>query len=740
MPSPIAFSSPLPKPFDAAQAALGMERWRQQAAAAEPETRAWAEAFADSEPGRALIEAVCGNSPYLGHSLTRELPFVARTVRDGFDDTFAALIASLHAGHGEEKSMDRLMAGLRVAKRRAALLIALADIAGEWPLFRVTGALSELAETGVQLAANFLLRRAGEAGTLTLPDPQRPWVGSGLIVLGMGKLGGRELNYSSDIDLIVLYDDAVVQTPQPDNLARTFIRLARDLVRIMDERTKDGYVFRTDLRLRPDPGSTPLAIPVLAALTYYEGRGQNWERAAMIKARPVAGDLAAGAAFLKELQPYVWRKYMDYAAIADVHSIKRQIHAHKGHGEIAVRGHNVKLGRGGIREIEFFVQTQQLIAGGRFPELRGRETVPMLAELAARGWITAEARDALAGQYWFLRRVEHAVQMVADEQTHTLPEDDEGLERIARMLGFADSEGFSAAFRDALQQVERHYAALFEAAPELSSGIGNLVFTGDVDDPDTLQTLGRLGFQRPSDICHVIRTWHFGRYRATRSKEARERLTELTPALLEAFGQTRRADDALIEAEGLTKGSMRLIDAEEAGRLYAAMGPAIEMSGGSAANTLAGMAALGRRCAFIGQVADDQLGSVFTHDLRALGVAYETPALKEGAPTARCLILVTPDGQRTMNTFLGASHLLEQAMIAEDWIADADILYLEGYLWDPPLSRAAMRRAIDVARGAGRKVAFTLSDAFIIDRHGDDFRALIGEGLFDILFANEVEI
>jgi len=201
-----------------------------------------------------------------------------------------------------------------------------------------------------------------------------------------------------------------------------------------------------------------------------------------------------------------------------------------------------------------------------------------------------------------------------------------------------------------------------------------------------------------------------------------------------------RADDALIEAEGLTKGSMRLIDAVEAERLYAAMGPAVEVSGGSAANTLAGMAALGERCAFIGQVADDQLGHVFTHDLRALGVAYETPALKEGAPTARCLILVTPDGQRTMNTFLGASHLLEQRMIDEAWIADAEILYLEGYLWDPELSRAAMRRAIDVSRAAGRKVAFTLSDAFIIDRHGADFRALIDAGLFDILFANEVEI
>lgn len=201
-----------------------------------------------------------------------------------------------------------------------------------------------------------------------------------------------------------------------------------------------------------------------------------------------------------------------------------------------------------------------------------------------------------------------------------------------------------------------------------------------------------------------------------------------------------RADDALIEAEGLTKGSMRLIDGAEAERLYAAMGPAIEMSGGSAANTLAGMAALGERCAFIGEVADNQLGAVFTHDLRALGVAYETPALKDGAPTARCLILVTPDGQRTMNTFLGASHLLDRVMIDEAWIADAEILYLEGYLWDPPLSRAAMRRAIDVARAAGRKVAFTLSDAFIIERHGPDFRALIAEGLFDILFANEVEI
>src|SRR5690606_18633756 len=247
-------------------------------------------------------------------------------------------------------------------------------------------------------------------------------------VLAMGKLGAHELNFSSDIDLIVLFDPEAPAIVAPFDARELCVRMTRRLIRILQDRPEDGYVFRTALRLRPDPGATPLAIPVEAALNYYEGRGQNWERAAMIKARPVAGDIAAGEAFLKELQPYIWRKYLDYAAIADVHSIKRQIHAHKGHGEIAAAGHNVKLGPGASPELEFFVQTQQLIAGGRFPELRGRETVPVLHELAARGWITAEACEALSRQYWFLRDVEHAVQMVADEQTHTLPEDEEGLE------------------------------------------------------------------------------------------------------------------------------------------------------------------------------------------------------------------------------------------------------------------------------------------------------------------------
>jgi glutamate-ammonia-ligase adenylyltransferase len=502
-----------------------------------------------------FLAAVFDLSDFMRDCARRRPEMLDQLFDTAIDDRLAGIVAAVRGlPFGEGVTEKVLMTELRRLKLEAHFLIALDDLAGAAGADKSVRRLSDLADACTAAAIDFLLRDAHEAGKLKLPDPAKPGEGSGWIVLGMGKLGAHELNFSSDIDLVVFFEPEAPAILDRLEATDLFSRLTKRLVRILQDRTEAGYVFRTDLRLRPDPGSTPLAIPVEAALNYYEARGQNWERAAMIKARPVAGDIAAGGRFLKELQPYVWRKYMDFAAIADVHSIKRQIHAHKGHGEIAVRGHNVKLGRGGIREIEFFVQTQQLIAGGRFPELRGRQTVPMLAELAKHRWITAEARDALAAQYWFLRRVEHAIQMVADEQIHTLPETDEGLDRIGCLLGYDGCDDFSAAFRASLQEVESHYAALFESAPELSSGVGNLVFTGDVDDPDTLQTLKRLGFERASDICRVIRSWHFGRYRATRSAEARERLTELTPALLQAFGKTRRADEALLRFDAFLAG------------------------------------------------------------------------------------------------------------------------------------------------------------------------------------------
>ncbi|WP_455478562.1 bifunctional [glutamine synthetase] adenylyltransferase/[glutamine synthetase]-adenylyl-L-tyrosine phosphorylase [Bartonella sp. B10] len=447
-----------------------------------------------------------------------------------------------------------LMAVLRCKKREAHTLIALADLGGVFNYEVSCAWLTRLGEVVLGVALRFLLREAHDQGKISLSSRDDPEKDCGLIILGMGKLGAGELNYSSDIDLIVFIDD---MSPHIDNIHESidiFSKMVRRLIRIIQERTVDGYVFRLDFRLRPDPASTPLALPVRTALRYYEGRGQNWERAAMIKARPVAGDKKAGFNVLRELSPYVWRKYLDYAAIADIHSIKRQIHAYKNYNQISAYGHNIKLGRGGIREIEFFVQTQQLIAGGRFPQLRGRKTVAMLAELHTLGWISKETRDSLIKSYAFLRNVEHRIQMLADEQTHLLPNDVSQFMSVAYLMGYHDNSCFIRDLLKTLQIVEKHYAALFENEKELGLEIGNLVFTGEEDDPETLITLECLGFKRASDICRIMRTLHCGRYKATQSVEARERLTALTPALLKAFGATKRADEAMLCFDNFLQG------------------------------------------------------------------------------------------------------------------------------------------------------------------------------------------
>ena len=503
----------------------------------------------------AFLSTVMTLSPFLRETFIRNPAFIEPLLHEDISVRLQHVLDEIDGvDKGENITEAGLMAALRRKKLEAHVLIALADLGGMFTAAMTSEWLTRLAEATLKAALRFLLRDAHTQGKINLADFQHPEQDCGLVVLGMGKLGARELNYSSDIDLIVFIDEMSPHIGDQYESIDVFSKMMRRLIRIMQERTADGYVFRVDLRLRPDPGSTPLALPISAALHYYESRGQNWERAAMIKARPVAGDIKAGEAVLHELAPYIWRKYLDYAAIADIHSIKRQIHAYKGHGEIAVRGHNVKLGRGGIREIEFFVQTQQLIAGGRFPELRGRRTVDMLAELCALGWINAKTRDVLIEKYVFLRNVEHRIQMLEDEQTHILPEDDQGFASVAYMMGYQDIKQFTHDFRNALTTVEHHYAALFEQEKELGSETGNLVFTGEDDDPGTLATLSKMGFSRPSDICRIIRTWHFGRYHATQSAEARERLTELTPALLKAFGATKKADEALSRFDTFLQG------------------------------------------------------------------------------------------------------------------------------------------------------------------------------------------
>jgi glutamate-ammonia-ligase adenylyltransferase len=282
--------------------------------------------------------------------------------------------------------------------------------------------------------------------------------------------------------------------------------------------------------------------------------GQNWERAAMIKARVCVGDEAVGEKFLGALQPFIWRKYLDYAAISDIHSIKRQIHAHGGHGEIAVLGHNIKLGRGGIREIEFFAQTQQLILGGRIPTLRAARTVDALAALTTRGIIDETTRADLVAAYTFLRTLEHRLQMIEDEQTHTLPKTAEGLDNVARFMGFGETAAFDEALRAHLSRVQGHYAKLFESAPSLSEDSGSLVFTGVDDDPETIETLRKLGFTHPAAVSATIRGWHHGRIRATRSEKAREKLTALMPLLLQALGKTANPDVAFTRFDRFLSG------------------------------------------------------------------------------------------------------------------------------------------------------------------------------------------
>ena len=535
----------LPQPADARRLALGLDAWNEALALAQGDpasdaARHWSAAGA----GKRLLAAIFGNSPFLTSVAVKEWAFLTRLVEQGPDPLFDEITVRVEKTEDLGEDTAAVMRRLRTTRRRVALVAALADLAGLWSLEQQTTALSRFADAALGAALRHLLRDAARNGLIALPAADQPEEGSGLIVLGMGKLGGYELNYSSDIDLIILYDPSSVQVTARDGAQSFFVRLTRELVRILETYTGDGYSYRTDLRLRPDPASTPLAMSVPAALAYYESVGQNWERAALIKARPVAGDRAAARRFLHELQPFIWRKNLDFAAIQDIHSIKRQINAHRGGGRIAVEGHDIKTGRGGIREIEFFAQTQQLIWGGRLQELRVGPTCEALRRLAGAGRIDPNTAAQLIDDYRFLRRLEHRLQMVEDAQTHTLPSDRAGIARIAAFLGYSETVAFVANLHGHLASVERHYAALFEYAPTLAAP-GNLVFTGADDDIETLRTLSQLGFAKPASVSALVRSWHHGRLRATRSQRVREILTELVPELLRIFGATPHPDAAL---------------------------------------------------------------------------------------------------------------------------------------------------------------------------------------------------
>jgi len=494
----------------------------------------------------AILQGIAAASPYLFDLMRADVGRLIRLLGCEPERHLAQLIATTCDEVAAAADEARVMQSLRRMKSEAALLIALCDIGGVWPVMQVTAALTDLAEASVRSALRYLLRQEAARGRLSPSNPEFPEQDSGLVVLAMGKMGAGELNFSSDIDLIVFFDPAA-PTLAPDIEPQPFfVRVTQGLSRILQQRSGDGYVFRVDLRLRPDPASTPVAISIASALHYYEREGRTWERAAMIKARPCAGDARAGAVLVAEIAPFVWRKHLDFAALADVHDMKRQMQVFRGQTDIAVEGHNVKIGRGGIREIEFFAQTQQLIAGGRHPELRVRPTLQALDVLASSHWITAEARDELSEAYRFLRRVEHRLQMVADEQTHTLPDDSAAMERFAGFFGYPSRAAFARDLLGHLNVVQRHYGRLFEGDPTGTAKLPAVDYGAGPDDPRLLEHLATLGFKKPIAVADTLRQWMVGDYRAFRIETTRNAFVDFVPALLAGLADAEQPDSAVM--------------------------------------------------------------------------------------------------------------------------------------------------------------------------------------------------
>ncbi|PCH67065.1 MAG: glutamine-synthetase adenylyltransferase [Rhodobacteraceae bacterium] len=472
-----------------------------------------------------LITGAAGSSPYLKGLIEREADWLTGALEDG-DRAINTV-----CGEIRELAPDQLKPGLRQAKRRIALITALADLAGVWPLEKVTGVLTDFAGLACDLAIRAEVGALIRRGKLPGQGPDDVASAGGLVVLAMGKMGAHELNYSSDIDLICLFDEARYAPEDFHDARSALVRATRNMSATLNERTADGYVFRTDLRLRPDPAVTPVCLAMAAAESYYESLGRTWERAAYIKARPAAGDIAAGQRFLETLTPFVWRRHLDFAAIQDAHDMRLRIREHKGTGGgINVPGHDMKLGRGGIREIEFFTQTRQLIAGGRDPELRLRGTTPGLAALAAKGWVPGDVAQALSAHYRAHREVEHRIQMVNDAQTHKLPVSDDGLARVACLMG-TDVAGLTAQVAPRLAQVHDMTEGFF--APDTPSR----------EDPTQL----------PDSLDQsILARWPA--YPALRSSRASHIFERLKPDLLRRLAATPRPDEALVALDGFLAG------------------------------------------------------------------------------------------------------------------------------------------------------------------------------------------
>ena len=481
-------------------------------------------AVADVTPEQGeLIAGTAGSSPYLKGLIEHERDWLPEALQQP-DQALAGVMEAART-----LPPDQLKPGLRRGKRRMALLTALADLAGAWPLEKVTAALTDFGALAADVAAKAEIAALIRRGKLPGMAEDDVETAAGMIILAMGKMGAHELNYSSDIDLIVLFDETRFDPDDFYDARQGMVRATRNFCSTLSEKTADGYVFRTDLRLRPDPAVTPVCMAAEAAERYYESLGRTWERAAYIKARPCAGDLAAGQRFLDTLRPFVWRRHLDFAAIQDAHDMRLRIRENKGTGgALNIPGHDMKLGQGGIREIEFFTQTRQLIAGGRDPDLRVRGTVPGLAALAEKGWVPQDVADKLTDHYRAHREVEHRIQMVHDAQTHKVPQSQDGIERVACLMGI-DSADLTADLTHRLTEVHELTEGFFAPGSSTPAPAKETEFDQS-----------------------VLARWPT--YPALRSQRGARIFERLKPELLSRLAKTAQPDEALRALDGFLSG------------------------------------------------------------------------------------------------------------------------------------------------------------------------------------------
>lgn len=473
---------------------------------------------------RALISGAASCSPYLMGLLGKERDWLLPAI----DDPMDAVEAEIAAAQALEPA--DVGSPLRRAKRRVALMAALADLGGAWELEQVTGALTRFADAACGAALRAGLAPQIKRGKLPGMGMDDLADAGGMTVLAMGKMGAFELNYSSDIDLICLFDETRFDLDDFHDARTAFVKATRAMSATLSDLTGEGYVFRTDLRLRPDPAVTPVCMAMEAAERYYESLGRTWERAAYIKARACAGDIEAGSRFIDTLRPFVWRRHLDFAAIQDAHDMRLAIREHKGlGGPITLPGHNMKLGRGGIREIEFFTQTRQLIAGGRDKALRLRGTCEGLHVLARKGWVPEDAAAKLTDHYRAHRMVEHRIQMVRDAQTHDLPQSDEGFARLAAMMDMD-----VGALKDDLKQ-------RLSDVHEITEGFFAASRAPAKTEPA----------QHSFDTAVLDRWLSYPALRSDRGAEVFERLK---PDLLDRLAGAAKPDEALLAFDGFMAG------------------------------------------------------------------------------------------------------------------------------------------------------------------------------------------